>query len=129
MAEEITFYTDQASVRVTDKRVIAGSTTYALANITSVSTAVESPSYTGPLLFLAVGAVALIEGVATKSTGTTTFAVLILALGCFWWRGLKPTWHLRIASASGESSPVKSHNQQWIAGIAQAIKKAMIHRV
>ena len=38
MAEETSYYSDQNGVRVTDKRVIVNNITYAMANITSVST-------------------------------------------------------------------------------------------
>ena len=128
MAEETSFYTDQSGVTVTDKRVIVGSTTYALANITSVSTTVAKPSTTGPILFIGVGLLVLVEAVSNKSGLLAVLGVLPLLLGTVWYRGCKPRWHLRIASASGESTPLQSTNQQWIANIADAINKAMIRR-
>jgi hypothetical protein len=127
MAEETSFYTDQKGVRVTDKRVIVGNITYALANITSVSTAVEKPSLTGPILFIGIGILLLIGSASAQSGVTAFFGVLLLILGVVWYRGCKPTWHLKISSASGEATPLQSTNQQWISSIAQAINEAMIH--
>jgi hypothetical protein len=59
--------------------------------------------------------------------GFAFIGVLLLVLGVVWYRGCKPKWHLRIASASGETTPLQSTDQQWISGIAQAINEAMIH--
>lgn len=127
MAEETSFYADQKGVRVTDKRVIVGSTTYSLANITSVSTTVEKPDFTGPILFTVLGIFLLIGAVSENSGGFAFFGVLLLLLGIVLYRGCKPKWNLRIASASGESAPLQSTDEQWISNIARAINEAMIH--
>jgi hypothetical protein len=129
MADETSYYSDQSGVRVTDKRVIIASTTYAMANITSVSTTVEHPSKLGPVLFVVIGVCMFLGGLANTSIGAAFIGVIFGALGYFWYRGIKPIWHLRIASASGETTPLHSINQQWIASIAQAINEAIIHRV
>lgn len=127
---EVSYYSDQSGVRVTDKRVIIGNTTYSMANITSISTHVEKPSLTGPILFIAIGAFLFIGGLAQNPTsGGMVLAGLITGvLGYFWFRGCKAISHLRIASASGESTPLKSVNKDWIDGIARAINEAMIRR-
>ncbi len=119
------FYKDNTGVEVTDRRVVLrnGSLTYAVANITSVSTRIEEPSRTGPVLLLLVGLVAL----ATRTPFGIILGIALLIMGFFWWRGLKPIWHLRIASASGETSPLQG-DQQYISGVAQAISRAMVHR-
>jgi hypothetical protein len=129
MADETSYYSDQSGVRVTDKRVIIANTTYAMANITSVSTTIEHPSKAGPVLFIVIGVFMLLGGLTNSSMGVAFFGVIFGALGYFWNRGIKPIWHLRIASASGETTPLHSVNQQWIASIAQAINEAIIHRV
>ena len=128
MADETSYYSDQSGVRVTDKRVIIGSTTYSMANITSVSTTVDRPSMTGPILFIVIGAFMFFGGLSGNNTGTAFFGAIFAAIGYFWYRGRKPIWHLRIASASGETTPLNSINQQWITSIAQAINEAIIHR-
>lgn len=128
MADEISFYTDQNGVRVTDKRVILANTTYSLANITSVATSVEKPKLFGPIATISVGVLLVLSGAASKSAAVAIIGFCIAAFGYFWYRGSKPIWHLRIASASGEATPLKSLNQQWISSIAQAINEAIIHR-
>jgi O-antigen/teichoic acid export membrane protein len=100
-----------------------------MANITSVSTTVEQPNMTGPMLFIVIGAFMFLGGLSSKNTSTAFFGAIFAALGYFWYRGRKPIWHLRISSASGETTPLHSINQQWIASIAQAINEAIIHRV
>jgi uncharacterized protein DUF6232 len=127
---EVSYYSDQSGVRVTDKRVIIGNTTYSMANITSISTHVEKPSLIGPILFMLIGAVLLVAGIAEarQSGGMAVAGLITGVLGYFWYRGCKPVSHLRIASASGESTPLKSVNKDWIGGIARAINEAMIRR-
>jgi hypothetical protein len=68
-----------------------------------------------------------INGLSEKS-GAALFGVIIAGLGYFWYRGRKPIWHLQIASASGEATPLQSVNSRWISSIAQAINEAIIHR-
>jgi len=128
MAEETSFYTDQQGVRVTDKRVIVGDTTYALANITSVSTTIEKPSLTGPILCIGLGILSFLGLVSGDNGILPIFGIFLLLIGVVWYRGCRPRWHLRIASASGESTPLQSTDQRWISSIAQAINEAMIHR-
>jgi len=128
MADETSYYSDQNGVRVTDKRVIIGSTTYSMANITSVSTKVEHPSKMWPVLFMLVGGFFVLGGLGNKAFGSALFGAILAIVGYFWFRGIKAIWHLRIASASGEATPLNSINQQWISSIAQAINEAIIHR-
>jgi len=83
---------------------------------------------TGPILFIVIGAFMFFGGLSGNNTGTAFFGAIFAAIGYFWYRGRKPIWHLRIASASGETTPLNSINQQWITSIAQAINEAIIHR-
>jgi hypothetical protein len=128
MAEEISYYSDQSGVRVSDKRVIIGNTTYSMANITSVTTEVEVPGVLLYYLIMVVGALLLIGVFAHKSAGAAIFGGVVAAVGYFGKRGAKPTWHLRISSASGETTPLKSNDGRWISNIARAINEAIIHR-
>ncbi len=127
MADEVSYYSDQNGVRVSDKRVIIGNTTYSMANITSVSTKVERPSMMGPILMIAIGLFLFVSGISQQS-GVALIGAIVAGLGYFWYRGRKPVWHLQIASASGETTPLHSVNGQWISSIAQAINEAIIHR-
>jgi Family of unknown function (DUF6232) len=128
MADETSYYADQQGVRVTNKRVIVRDTTYSLANITSVSTTVEQPNLTGPILFILVGCLCFIAVASGNAGILPVLGVFLIVIGVIWYRGCKPTWHLRISSASGEATPLQSVDKQWIGSIAQAINEAMIHR-
>lgn len=128
MAEELSFYSDQKGIRVTDKRVIIQNKTYVLANISSVATAVEKPELIWPILAIIIGIGLFIAGIGGKSPGASVFGAIIGVLGYFWYRGCKAVWHLRISSTSGESTPLKSINEQWIKDICGAINEAIVHR-
>ena len=128
MAEEISYYSDQNGERVTDKRVIIGNTTYSMANITSISTTNRASCKAWPVVFVLSGCLFIVIGLSNKAFGLAVFGAILGVLGYFWFKGIKPIWHLRIASASGESKPLQSINQQWISSIAQAINEAIIHR-
>lgn len=129
MADEISYFADPSGVQVTDKRVTIGNVTYAVANITSVSTVAENPSRLGPKLAVVIGFAIVVDQIFHKALGPALLGAFVLALGYFWYRGAKPVWQLRIASASGEITPLQSANRQWISAIAQAINEAIIHRV
>jgi amino acid permease len=128
MSTETSYYEDQNGVKVTDKRVVISNITYAMANITSVSTYIERPSVVGPLLFLGIGGFLILMGSLALLGGTIVLGAVAVVIGFFWYRSCKPIWHLRIASASGESTPLKSNNHQWVSAISNAINEAMIHR-
>ncbi|MGH9780307.1 MAG: DUF6232 family protein [Candidatus Acidiferrales bacterium] len=128
MNEETEFYSDATGARVTDKRVILGNTTYSMANITSVSTSVEQPSRTGPILFMAIGVLFVIGGMANLSAVAAIFGGILAAIGAIWYKGCKPVWHLKVASASGEQTPLRSIHESRITGIANAINTAIVRR-
>ena len=82
---EISFYADEQGVRVTNTRLIVGSTTYAMGNITSVSRTVEEPSISGPVFMSVVGAVFLFVGLR-GGVGVAIFGALMPGAGILWWR-------------------------------------------
>ncbi len=128
MTEETTFYSDNQGVRVTNTRLIVDQTTYAMANIASVSTTTTKPSYTGPLLLIAAGAIIFFTTIGGRSPESAIVGVIVVALGVLWWRSKKPIYHLRITSASGESNALWSKNRNYVDKVVQAINEAMIHR-
>jgi hypothetical protein len=125
---EIGFYCENG-VRVTSTRLLVGSTTYAMANITSVRTSVAQPSRKGPLLVILVGLVLLLIAANSHAMAGMAFvSALIIAGGIFWWTSQKAIYAVRIASSSGESSPITSVNEERIDRIVQAINEAIVHR-
>jgi len=125
--EETTFYSDSL-VRVTNARLMIGQTTYAMLNITSVMTAKENPSIVGPVLLLTIGAICFIGGLSGGwSSGGVTLGFLMVGIGGGWLKErLKPKYHLRISSSSGEANVVTSKDKQTIEKMVQAVNEAMI---
>lgn len=128
--DEATFYTDEQGVRVTSARLIVGSKTYAMRNITSVATRRSSPSYAGPVIAGLLGLGFVLAGFAVNPHNSTNviLGALIAALGVLWTRVLKPDHHLQISSSAGESSALASKRKDYIDEIARAINEAIIHR-
>jgi len=146
---ERTFF-NQGNILVTDKRAVLAGKTYSMANVTSVRMGVVYPSTTGAWLLVAFGATLLAlaaffllgcgssaignpNGATITSTllcaGTPGFAGLIcLVAGLVWARSLKPTYTVRIGSASGEVDGMRSQRKDVIEEVVAAINQAFIER-
>lgn len=128
MKEEITFYADNQGIRITSARIIIGNTTYSLANITSVRNTSARPSRRTPLKLLVIGIGVFLLGLGLESGMVALLGVLMGALGSFWLKVQKPTYHLDLASASGETRALRSQDGDRVEKITQAINEAMIQR-
>lgn len=126
--EEQCFYSDSAGVRVTSTRLLVESTTYAMQNITSIKRDSTPPSRVGPVVIFLVGALLLLGGVSGSGLGMVIFALLMLAVGAAWWKSQKTTYHLVIASASGEVKAISSEDKQRVDNIVQAVNESIIGR-
>ena len=125
---EITFYSDDSCIRVTDTRLMVRNTTYAMSNITSVSVQQTDPSYWGVGLSIGIGCVLLLLAVGTSSWLWGIVGVLILGGAIYGATTLKPDYHLRVSSASGESSAYSSKDKGHVEKLVQSINEAIIHR-
>jgi len=129
MAPEVTFYSDEGGVRVTNSRLIIGPVTYAMLNVTSVSRAFTKPNRLGPILLLAIGGLVALANVSGHfEIGLFMIGVVLAGLGALVWKLQKTKYHLRIASASGEANAITSVNADHIDKIVQAVNEAMIKR-
>ena len=136
---EPTYYSDEKGVRITPTRLIIGSSTYAMANISSIKTATGDPSrWAGivmalfGLFFIGLGFVVMSLG---GSVSVTVFAAIVFLMGIAvlgggiaWAVLVKPTYHLRISSASGETDALMSKDKDYIAHVATALNEALIKR-
>ncbi len=109
------------------------STTYSMANITSVSTKVVTPSRTVYIVLILLGLFLILYGFGTISGGGlgftgVVFGGVLTAVGYFGYQGAKPVFHLCIVSASGESTPMHSGDQAKISNIVKAMNDAIVHR-
>lgn len=128
MATERTFYSDEKGVRITATRAIFESTTYSMANISSVRTAEGPPKRARGIWTAIIGVGLLIIGVVAGWTWLTITGVVLLLLGVVWAWMVSGTYHLKITSASGEATAISSSEKEYISKITQAINEAMISR-
>src|SRR5437764_9845816 len=108
MANEQVFL-DESNIYVSNTRVVLAGTTYATANITSVATRFTPASKGCAVALTAVGALMMLAALGplfSKDFGSGLLMLLvcggITAAGIAWLRSLKPTYHVVLASASGE---------------------------
>lgn len=131
LATEAILYSDP-QLTVTSRRVIIGETTYSLRNITSVTMKTTTPNgcCAGLLiLFGGVGAFAVFSDLFTagKLPEFSSFFLIavFLVAGIAWFRSLKPSFHVTIASASGEVEALESAEKDYIQKIVTSINDAV----
>jgi Family of unknown function (DUF6232) len=133
MAEEAVFLSE-GNVYVSNTRVVLAGTTYATANLTSVSKRFTPASKGCAMLLVALGALLTLGsfGAIGKDPGSG-FVMLIVCAGILaaeiaWLRSLKPTYHVVLASASGEVQGLSSKDGALVDRVINAITRAITHR-
>ncbi len=127
---EVSYYSDTA-VTVTNARAVLGGKTYAMANITSVSMG-EKPANRMPGIALAV--LGLVIAACGGSVGGNqaglgiVIGLLVLAAGIALVVMTKPSYIVRIGSASGEADGLVSKDKEYIQKIVTAMNEAIIKR-
>jgi hypothetical protein len=127
MSDEKTFYSDETGVRVTSARLIIENTTYAMANVASVRSAVEDPNRLGPVILIALGVLGVAAEISDRGAALV-FGIVLLGGGIAWLVTQKPTYHVRISSSSGEADALSSRRKDYIDRVVQAINEAIIGR-
>jgi len=128
MAEEVAFYSDDKGVKITNTRAIFESKTYAMNNITSVSTGYKAPSRGGAVVAVLIGILILLISIGAKSIGGSIFGLLVIALGVWLYTSAKASYSVKIGSASGEATALESKDEKYIQSIVQAMNEAIIKR-
>ena len=130
-----TTYLKTGDVLVTNARVVIGSTTYALANVTSVSSIVIPPDRSqaeGRVGCAAVMGLALCAIVASSGLVALAVVLLLVILVAAFVAGRRikanPTYVIRLGSSSGESEALRSDDKDRIAKIVDAVNAAIISR-
>ena len=133
--EETTFYSDSSGVRITNARAVFGSTTYSMANISSVTLGVIPATRIFGiliallgLLVVCCGGLGLSEGGGDGGVVILLFGSIILAVGVLAAYLPKPTYVVRIASTSGEVVAQRSKDHACIRAIVDAMNEAIIRR-
>ena len=120
--EEKTFLSE-GGVTVTSARFIVRAQTFAMSGITSVKAFEEQPKRAWPIIFLVVGILFLLGGKDSLVLG-----LILATMGGAWLAIQKATFHVLLATASGEAKALSSHNRQWINKVVAAINEAIVHR-
>lgn len=119
---------NEGSVTVTNARFVVPGQTYALSGITSVSTWVKKPSKKGPIISIIIGLIALFIGIDTKSAGGIGFGVVLIGIGALILFLQKPTYTVRLYTASGEVDAISSKDRDFIHRISGAVTDAIVAR-
>ncbi|MEO8379458.1 MAG: DUF6232 family protein [Acidobacteriota bacterium] len=120
---------------VSNTRVVIYGTTYATANITSVRKHIV-PARSGCALVLAiVGGLGLLgalpTALAAKGDGRwvpVMVSAIALTLAIVWFRLLRPTFHVMVATAGGERPGLTSKDDGLADRVTAAIADAIVHR-
>jgi hypothetical protein len=117
--DETTFF-EYEGVRVTNTRFIVDGQTFAMNNITSVKPVEQKPNRNGPVILISLGIVLALLG---------TYAALLLSIvGAIWWAMQKTTYHVMLHTAGGETSALKSYQQEYVQKVVTALNSAIVHR-
>ena len=137
MSEKV-FFKDE-SVFITNTRAVLEDKTYAMANITSVSWESIPPALgdyaTFGMFLILAGFISALLALSTLSYSFNLFTVLLVIIGvAVGFVGLrinklpKPTYVVKIGSASGESDVLYAKDKDYINRIVNAINAAIIER-
>lgn len=133
MADEKIFL-NEASVFVSNSRVVIAGTTYSLANLTSVRKGKTPPNRGCALVLITLGSFTVLVslGVLLEDVGNGTLTLVIGGvaggLGLLWFRSVKPTFHVVTASSSGETQALSSMDEGLIDRVVHAISEAVVYR-
>ena len=133
MSEE-TIYSDE-NVNITTARVMFGSTTYALRNITSVKTTFTTPRIGCAIMLLVVGGVLVFAAFGfIQSAGVETgipglvFSICMVIAGILWLLRAKKTYHIAIATSAGEHRALSSKDEGYIDKIVESVNDAIVRQ-
>ena len=121
-----TVYYQDGSVTVTNARAVIDSKTYAVANITSVSTSVIPANRTPGIVIAVLG----FGGAMCSYIGGSEIigGVIVLGFGILLAYIAKDKYAVKIGSASGVSQALISDDRERIQKISNSINEAIIKR-
>lgn len=117
--EEKTFF-EHESVKVTNARFLVDGQTFAMSNITSVSTAQDDPSRFGPIIVMIIGFAMCASNVVA--------GLIVAAIGALWWWKQKSTYHVMLRTAGGETKALTSSQEDYVRKVIEALNDAIVHR-
>jgi hypothetical protein len=133
--QEETVFSD-GNILITTTRVIIQGTTYALRNITSVKATIQPAKKVGPILLLIVSIFLFFwcRIPATDESGSTAIFRVVSFFGSIVMfvrsvrslTTLKPSYHLAIASSSGEVNALTSNDREYVKKVVSYINEAIV---
>lgn len=120
MADEKVFL-NETTAFVSNSRIVISGATYSTANVTSVRMTVFG-------MMVALGSLGLFSESISSGIVALLFSLAIAAGGFLWLRALKPTHHVFMSSASGETQALSSQDETLIDKVVHAISEAIVHR-
>lgn len=126
--EEKNYYND-STITVTSSRIIVGSTTYSLRNISSVKMTYVDPSHIFEIILILIGIISLISGIPMiKNSGgiCIVLGVLLGVAGYFIYKSKKTTYYVVLGTNSGEQKALFSTDSNYIKNIVNEINNAII---
>jgi hypothetical protein len=75
-----------------------------------------------------VGWVHYSVGAATSDGRRSLLFAILLIVGIFWLRSLRPSYHLMLATAGGERQGMTSNDEGVVDRVTAAISGAIVHR-
>jgi len=144
MSEEVTYYSDGA-IRITNARAVLGGKSYAMANITSVAMWKRPANRTPGVVIAIVGLLITLCAccpasftLGSSDSDAAASGLLFVGVGLLGLLGLvagiviaaiaKPSYVVRLGSASGETDALVSKDQEYIQKIVNAVNEAIIKR-
>ena len=134
MPEEISFFSNEKGVRITNTRAIFGASTYVMSNISSVRKDSKPPSRAPGCVMGAIGLIVLLAGLGQLGSNIVA-AIICIVTGIGFLGGLiyytaraPRTYIVRIVTAGGEVSALESTNEKYIESIIAALNEAIVKR-
>src|SRR5438552_18531428 len=90
--QEISFYSDEYGVRVTNSRFIVRNVTYAMLNITSVKKSYVPPDLAPASALLAFGLLTLLVALLSRSAVLFVLSIAMFVVGIVMWRKARPAY-------------------------------------
>ena len=117
---EISYYSDDRGVRITNTRAIFGKKTYVMGNISSISLGQKSPNYTFAIILVLCGLVSMFI--------SAILGLIVCIIGILVALFAKGEYTVKITSASGETDALVDSDKDYIQDVVNAMQEAIIKR-
>jgi hypothetical protein len=123
---EETIYGDN-KVTITTKRMIVGSTTYDLRNVTAVRLGHTAPPTTILICLMLFGIVLCGIGFGRPATfNPLPLGAVLIAVAAYLLAKHEPLYYVRLISSSGESHALRSTGRDYIEKVIVSVNEAMV---